>query len=69
MTLIRARALFCLSLRQREKILEQNEKRKTQLNLMLVEARGKLADHNAGRNLLEDEVSRYHRRDFPGPVT
>jgi len=48
----------CFFFTQRESILEQNEKRKGQLNLMLFEAKGTLADHNAGRTLLEDEVSR-----------
>ena len=42
---------------QRETIIEQNEKRKGQLNLMLFETRGKIADHNAGRSILDDEVS------------
>jgi hypothetical protein len=42
---------------QREKIIEQNEKRKGQLNLMLFETRGKIADHNTGRSVLDEEVS------------
>ena len=33
------------------------EKRKGQLNLLLFETKGKLADHKAGKVLLEDEVS------------
>jgi hypothetical protein len=38
---------------QQEKIIEQNEKRKGQLNLMLLfETRGKIADHNAGQSIL-----------------
>lgn len=45
------------SFQKREKILEHNERRKGQLNLMLFETQAKLADHEAGRSLLEDEVS------------
>lgn len=42
---------------QRETVIAQNEKRKGQLNLMLFETRGKLADHDAGVSQLDDEVS------------
>jgi hypothetical protein len=47
----------------REKIIEQNEKRKGQLNLMLFETRGKIADHNTGRSVLdEEEKSKLEKR-------
>lgn len=39
----------------RESVLESMEKRKGQLELLLFETRAKLADHNMGKALLEDE--------------
>ena len=39
----------------RESVLESMEKRKGQLEKLLIETRAKLADHNMGKALLEDE--------------
>lgn len=51
--------------KQRQDVIENHERRRDHLAKLLQQTKDKVADHDAGRNLLEDEEYKKHARRIP----